>query len=67
MKAKSTTLAAQIVAASWIAGWSAFKFISSGDKIEIKDICLSGIFIAVCFVPVYFSIILDKIKEIKIG
>jgi hypothetical protein len=31
------------------------------------DVMLSGVTIAACFLPVYFSIIMDKIKDIKFG
>lgn len=65
--AKKSSLTGQIAAAVWIAGWSAVKFITNLDTFEIKDVCLSGAFIAACFSPVYFSIILDKIKDIKLG
>jgi hypothetical protein len=67
IKAKRTSLFAQITAALWVAGWATLKFLSNRADIQIKDICLSGIFIAACFSPVYFSIILDKIKDIKVG
>ena len=65
VSAKGSSLWAQIVAAFWIGGWSAFSFISGRD-IAIVDIMLSGLGIAATFIPVYFSIIMDKIKEIKL-
>ena len=64
---KDSSLWAQIVAAIWIAGWSAYKFITSAGAIDIGDVMFSGLGIASCFVPVYFSIIMDKIKDIRIG
>jgi len=64
--AKGSSKVAQIFAAIWIAGWSAYKFIS-GASLTVEDIMLSGIGIAATFTPVYFSIILDKIKDIRIG
>ena len=67
VEAKPTTLFAQIIAAVWIAGWAAFKFISNPEDIAIIDIIISGSGIAACFIPVYFSIIMDKIKDIKFG
>lgn len=67
LQAKTSSHIAQIVAALWIAGWSAYKFIVDTDGVEVSDILLSGIGIAACFLPVYFSIIMDKIKDIKIG
>lgn len=63
--AKESSLFAQIVAAVWIAGWSSYAFIS-GNGIAIIDVILSGIGIAAMFLPVYFSIIMDKIKDIKL-
>jgi len=66
--AKGSSKVAQIFAALWIAGWSAYKFISGGGaELRIEDIMLSGIGIAATFTPVYFSIILDKIKDIRLG
>lgn len=64
-KAKTTSLIAQIVAALWVAVWCAKKFITSGG--ETNDIILSGFAIAACFSPVYFNMILDKVKSIKFG
>ena len=66
LKAKNTSHISQIVSAIWIAGWSAFAFIT-GNPIGITDIIFSGLAIACSFTPVYFSLILDKIKEIKLG
>ena len=66
ISAKTSSKVAQIVAAVWIAGWSGFTFIS-GKNIDMGDIMLSGIGIAATFTPVYFSIILDKIKDIKLS
>lgn len=66
LKAKPTSLIGQIIAAVWIAFWSAFKFIKAEDGIEVNDILLSGLSIVACFSPVYVSIMLDKIKEIKL-
>ena len=66
IKAKKTSLVGQIFASVWIVGWSTYKFIQ-GDSIEIGDVVYSGLAIAGCFTPVYFSILLDKLKEIKLG
>lgn len=66
--AKDYSLFAQIISAIWIAGWNAFQFIKiifNGGRIEVIDIIISGLAIAGCFAPVYVSIVLDKIKEIK--
>lgn len=64
--AKNSSLFAQIVAALWIAGWSSFTF-ATGRSISVIDIIISGIAISAMFIPVYFSIFMDKIKEIKFG
>ena len=63
---KGSSLAAQIFAAVWIAIGTICKALKL-IEIEMLDIILSGVVIAGCFLPVYFSIILDKIKDIKIG
>lgn len=65
MKAKNVTLIAQIIAAVWIAGWHVYKFIVQG--IQTHEVILSGIVIAACFLPVYFNMFLDKIKDIRFG
>ena len=64
-KAKTTSLIAQIIAALWVAVWSAKNFITSGG--QTNDIIFSGFAIAACFSPVYFNMILDKIKNIRFG
>ena len=64
-KAKNTSLVAQIIAALWVAVWCAKKFFSNGG--ETNDIILSGFAIAACFSPVYFNMILDKVKSIRFG
>ena len=67
IKAKSVSLWGQIVAAVWIASWSAYKFIKNIDETAITDFIFSGFAIAGCFVPVYFNLIMDKIKKIRFG
>ncbi|MBC6720321.1 hypothetical protein [Treponema sp. Marseille-Q4130] len=67
LKAKPISLKSQIIAAIWIAGWSAFKFASDSYSIKINDVIFSGLGIAACFSPVYLSIVMDKIKEIRFG
>lgn len=67
IKAKGVSLYAQIAAAVWIAGWSAYKFIRNIDEATITDFIFSGFAIAGCFVPVYFNLIMDKIKKIRFG
>jgi hypothetical protein len=65
--AKGSSLVAQIIAAVWIAGWCGWKFFTNPGGIDVTDVLLSGVGIAACFMPVYFSIIMDKIRDIKIG
>lgn len=70
IKAKGASLWGQIAAALWIGGWNTAQFIkdiAGGQHIDGKEIILSGLAIAGCFVPVYFNLIMDKIKEIKLG
>lgn len=70
IKAKSASLWGQIIAAIWIGGWSTaqnIKDIVAGNHIDIKEIILTGLAIAACFTPVYFNLIMDKIKEIRLG
>lgn len=69
-KAKITSLVAQALAALWIGFWNSFQFakmIKSNSHIEVTDIIFSGLSIAACFSPVYFSMIMDKIKNIRFG
>lgn len=67
LQAKPVSLKSQLIAAIWIAGWSAFKFMRTPLDISVKDVLFSGIGIAACFSPVYLSIVLDKVKEIRFG
>lgn len=67
LKAKPVSLIGQIVASLWVAGWSAFHIIKNVSTIQITDIIYSGLAIAACFSPVYFNLLLDKVKEIKWG
>ena len=70
IKAKNASLWGQIIAAAWIGGWAAAQFISdlvNGRQIRLMDVILSGLAIAACFTPVYFNLIMDKIKDIKLG
>lgn len=64
-KAKMTSLVAQTIAAVWVAVWSGAKFLRGGG--DVSDIIFSGFAIAACFSPVYFNMILDKIRDIKFG
>ena len=67
LQAKPISLKSQLIAALWIAGWSAFKFIREPTEISVNDVLFSGLGIAACFSPVYLSIVMDKIKEIRFG
>lgn len=70
IKAKGASLWGQITAAVWIGGWNAAQFIREiigGQHISGNEIIFSGLAIAACFTPVYFNLIMDKIKEIKLG
>jgi len=64
--AKQFSLAAQIVSCIWIAVNTILKGFGI-SKLEMSDIIYSGIAIAAIFMPVYFSIFLDKIRDIKLG
>jgi hypothetical protein len=69
--AKDISLASMIISAAWIGILSLFKMIWNllFDKafgLTMGEIISSGVMIAVAFSPVYFSIILDKVKEIKL-
>lgn len=68
IKAKGASLWGQIIAAVWIGGWNAAQFLSDiigGRHISGNDIIFSGLAISACFTPVYFNLIMDKIKDIK--
>ena len=70
IKAKGASLWGQIAAAVWIGGWNAAQFardIVKAQHVSATEIILSGLAIAACFTPVYFNLIMDKIKEIKLG
>lgn len=64
-KAKTSSLIAQIIAALWVAVWCTKKFLTSAGG--TNDIILSGFAIAACFCPVYFNMLLDKVKSIRFG
>ena len=69
-RAKTVSLVGQIIACIWIGSWCSAQFINdikNGNHIEITDILFSGFAIAGCFIPVYFNMIMDKIKKIKFG
>jgi hypothetical protein len=71
-EAKDVSLKSMIVSAVWIgllslakAFWGLITEKSFG--LSMNEIVLSGVIMAAVFSPVYLSIILDKIKDIKIG
>lgn len=64
--AKDQSRVAMVFSAIWIGVGTVAKGLGL-ISLEISDIILSGLAIAGCFVPVYFSIIMDKIKDIKLG
>jgi hypothetical protein len=63
--AKQYSLFAQIFSGLWIAVHTILKGLGI-THLEMSDIVYSGIAIAAIFMPVYFSIFLDKIKDIKL-
>jgi hypothetical protein len=70
IKAKGASLWGQIAAAVWIGGWNAAQFIkdlAAGRPLDPFAIIISGLAIAACFIPVYFNLLMDKIREIKLG
>jgi hypothetical protein len=64
--AKQYSLFAQVFSGLWIAVHTILKGFGV-TQLDMSDIVYSGIAIAAIFMPVYFSIILDKIKDIKLG
>jgi mannose/fructose/N-acetylgalactosamine-specific phosphotransferase system component IIC len=63
---KSSSRAAQIFAATWIIALTILKAVEF-IKLEIDEIIYSGFAIAGVFIPCYFSIWLDKIRDIRFG
>lgn len=70
--AKEISKWSMVVAAIWIAAlsllkalWGLFSPVPFG--LTMGDIVLSGVVLAAVFTPVYLSIILEKIKDIRIG
>lgn len=58
MRAKSLSLLAQLIGALWIVGWSTYRFIQ--ETPTMREIVISGLFIAAVFSPVYFNLVMDK-------
>ena len=70
--AKEISKWSMVVSAAWIGGLCLIRGFSTilfkaEFGLSVKEIIYSGISLAAVFSPVYFSIILDKIKDIKIG
>lgn len=72
--AKEISKWSMVVASLWIAilslvkaFWPLFVIDNRSFGLDMGDIIISGVALAAIFTPVYFSIFLDKVKEIKIG
>jgi hypothetical protein len=70
--AKDVSFKSMIISAVWIgvltlakAVWCIFSDKAFG--LTMNEIVLSGVVMAAVFSPVYLSIVLDKIKDIKVG
>ena len=66
--AKGASLWAQIIAAAWVAVWNGAQFVRDliqGNALDTSAIIYSGVGIAACFSPVFFNMLMDKIKDIK--
>jgi hypothetical protein len=70
--AKDVTLKSMIISAVWIGVLSLVKafwglMTEKAFGLTMSEIVLSGVIMAAVFSPVYLSIVLDKIKDIKVG
>ena len=70
--AKDVSLKSMIISAVWIGSLSLLKAFwglvsTTAFGLTMDEIVLSGVIMAAVFSPVYLSIVLDKIKGIKIG
>jgi hypothetical protein len=66
MPAKKSSFLAQVFAALWVAVLAILKGLGK-IQMEMTDIILSGGAIAAAFCPVFVSIWLEKIRDIKWG
>jgi hypothetical protein len=66
MSAKQSSFLAQVLAALWVAAMTILKGLGK-IQMEMTDIILSGGAIAAVFCPVFVSIWLEKIRDIKWG
>jgi hypothetical protein len=64
--AKQYSLFAQIFSGTWIVVLTILKGLKV-ITLETQDIIYTGIAVAAIFSPVYFSIFLDKIREIRLA
>jgi len=74
MSGKKVSKWSMVIAGFWIAilslvkaFWFLFALPGQEFGLTMNEIVLSGIMLAAIFTPIYLSVILDKIKEIKIG
>jgi hypothetical protein len=70
--AKDVSLASMVVAGVWIGALSLLKafwrlLAEKEFGLSMEEILLSGVVLAAIFTPVYLSIILDKIRDIRLG
>jgi hypothetical protein len=72
--AKDVTLVSMVIAGIWIgvlsllkAFWVLFFGAEKTFGLSMEEILLSGVVMAAIFSPIYLSIILDKIKDIRLG
>jgi hypothetical protein len=63
---KDLSLFGMILAAVWVGGFSAWKFLSQGmATVPLQDIILSGLTVGGCFAPVIVSIWMDKFIQLR--
>jgi len=63
---KDLSLFGMILAAVWVGGFSAWKFLDQGlAEVELQDIILSGLTVGGCFAPVIVSIWMDKFIQLR--
>jgi len=72
VKAREISKWSMVVAAIWIGGltllrafWGLISITAFG--LDIWEIIISGLALAAVFTPIYFSIFMDKLKDIKLG
>ena len=66
MEAKQTSRLSMVIAGLWIVILTLMKGYNL-IQLEVSDIVYSGMAIAGVFSPIYLSIFLDKIRDIKFG